>query len=236
MKLSIVIPTLNEERTLETVIRRILQTPFPLDYELIIVDDHSTDRTLAIAQRLRQSVGTRRMVVVHNRVNKGKGACIRQGLKHAAGELVIVQDADLEYHPADIPALLPPVLTGQADAVYGSRFLTRRWPEGMAWPNYLANRLLTGLTNLLYGVRLTDMETCYKLMRREQLARMRLRAARFEFEPEVTAKFLQGGGRIVEMPIGYHGRSRREGKKIRAKDFLIALWVLFAARAARSMR
>lgn len=233
MKLSIIMPTFDEARTLEPLIRRILATPFPIDYEIILVDDHSTDGTLAIADAMRRSAEAGRIRVVRNRVNKGKGACIRQGLKHASGDLVIIQDADLEYEPADIPSLLPPILAGRADAVYGSRFLSRGWPPGMAWPSYAANRALTVLTNLLYGARLTDMETCYKLLRRDQLRRLRLRASRFEFEPEVTARLLRRGGRIIELPIRYHGRSRQEGKKIKARDFVMAVWVLLAQRLAR---
>lgn len=230
MKLSIIIPTFNEERTIETVVRRLLAVRFPVDTELILVDDHSTDRTFAIAQRLSRTVGARAVTILRNRVNKGKGACIRQGLKHASGDWVTIQDADLEYDPDDLPALLEPLLAGLAGAAYGSRFLSRRWPKAMARPNYLANRALTALTNTLYGTRLTDMETCYKIIRRDLLCRLRLRAARFEFEPEVTAKLARLGCRIVERPIRYEGRTRHEGKKIRAKDFLIALQVLLANR------
>lgn len=228
--LSIIMPTFNEERTIEAVIRRLLAVRFPVDIELILVDDHSTDQTVAVERRLAGLMGDRRVTILRNRVNKGKGACIRQGLKHASGEWVTIQDADLEYDPQDLPALLAPLRAGEADAVYGSRFLARRWPRAMAWPNYAANRLLTALTNAVYGTRLTDMETCYKVLRRDVLRRLRLRAERFEFEPEVTAQLARLGCRIVERPIRYEGRTRQAGKKIRAKDFFIALRVLLMQR------
>lgn len=230
MKLSIVIPTYNEERTIERLIRRILATPFPIDYELILVDDHSGDRTVEIGRRLSESMTGTKLTVLRNRVNQGKGACIRQGLKHASGQLVLIQDGDLEYHPRDIPKLLRPILAGHAQVVYGSRFLSRRWPPGMSCLSCAANHVLTWLTNRLYGLRLTDMETCYKLMRREQLASLKLRSSRFEFEPEVTAKLSRRGIPIVEVPIAYRGRDWRAGKKIRAKDFFIAVWTLWRHR------
>ncbi len=230
--LSIVIPTFNEERTIEELVRRLLAVRFPVPVEVVLVDDRSQDRTHAIERRLRDTAHGSPIRVLRNRVNKGKGACIRQGLKHAGGELVVVQDGDLEYDPRDLPSLLGPLLHGKAEAVYGSRFLRSSKPDGMAWPNLVANRWLTWLTNVLYGTRLTDMETCYKIVRRDRLMRLKLRAARFEFEPEVTAKLAKSGVTIVEQPIGYHGRTRREGKKIRAKDFFIAVWVLLRCRFA----
>jgi glycosyltransferase involved in cell wall biosynthesis len=230
MKLSIIIPTFNEERTIEHVVQRLLSTAFPIDYELVLVDDHSDDRTCAIERWLRKTVGHVRLLVLRNPVNQGKGACIRLGLQHATGELVIIQDGDLEYDPGDMPTLLSPLLEGKADVVYGSRFLGRRRPHGMAWSAYLANRMLTWLTNRLYRLQLTDMETCYKLMTREQLQRLALRADRFEFEPEVTAKLSRRGLRILELPISYQGRTWGQGKKIRATDFFIALWTLLRYR------
>lgn len=230
MKLSIIIPTFNEEPTIERLIRRLLQTPFPIAYEVIVVDDHSTDRTYAIERRLRETIQRVPVKVVRNRTNKGKGACIRQGLKHARGDLVVIQDGDLEYHPRQIPKLLQPILQGRADVVCGSRFLRGWWPDGMSLASLCANRLLTWLTNVLYGIRLTDMETCYKVMRREQVRSLRLRCDRFETEPELVAKLAKQGCRFVDVPIAYRGRSRREGKKIRAKDFFIALWTLLRYR------
>lgn len=232
MKLSIIIPTFNEEATIERLIRRLLQTPFPIPYEVIMVDDRSTDRTYAIERRLRDHARGVAVTVVRNRVNKGKGACIRQGLKHARGELIVIQDGDLEYHPRQIPKLLLPILRGEADMVCGSRFLRRWWPTGMGVASFCANRVLTWLTNVLYGLRLTDMETCYKVMRREPLRALRLRCNRFESEPELIAKLAARGCTITELPIAYHGRSRREGKKIRPKDFFIAVWTLLRCRFA----
>ncbi len=236
MKLSIVIPTFNEEPTIERLIRRVLETTFPIDYELVVVDDRSTDRTYAIERRLRESASRVPFKVLRNRVNKGKGACIRQGLKHSTGHFVVIQDGDLEYDPRDIPKLLHPILSGEADVVCGSRFLRRRWPVGMSLASFCANHLLTWLTNVLYGLRLTDMETGYKAMKREHLTALRLRCDRFEFEPEVMAKLAKQGRRILEVPIPYRGRSRREGKKIRAKDFFIALWTLLRYRFGKSSK
>lgn len=232
MKLSIIIPTFNEEHTIEPLIRRVIEARVPIDYELVIVDDHSTDQTFVIESRLRDLLGQERMTLLRNLTNKGKGACIRQGLTQATGDIVVVQDADLEYDPAEIPRLLEPILRGQAQVVYGSRFLraTGR-PRGMAWPNYVANRLLTWFTNRLYGLHLTDMETCYKLIRRELLQDLQLRANRFEFEPEITAQLARRGITIIEQPISYRGRSVREGKKIRAKDLFIAAWTLLRGRS-----
>jgi len=230
MKLSIIIPMFNEERTIETLVRRILAVPFPIPYEVILVDDHSSDRTAEIARRLSGTVEGDRVRVLDNAINQGKGACIRQGVQRARGELVIVQDADLEYDPQEILSLLRPILEGRAEVVYGSRFRQHRWPPGMAWPNWVANRLLTGLTNVLYRLQLTDMETCYKLLKREQLQALRLHAQRFEFEPEVTAQLGKRGIRIHEVPISYRGRTREEGKKIRAKDLAIAVWTLLRHR------
>jgi len=230
MKLSVIIPTFNEEQTIERLCGRFLATSLPVDYELVIVDDHSSDQTFAIEQRLRKTVGQHRMNVLRNRTNKGKGACIRQGVKHATGDLVIVQDGDLEYDPREIPKLLGPILEGKATVIYGSRFLHRRWPRGMALPNYVANRLLTWLTNHLYHLRLTDMETGYKLMKRELLQKLKIRADRFEFEPEITAKLSRHRVPITEVAISYRGRTRRQGKKIRAKDFFTAVWTLLRYR------
>ena len=230
MKLSIIIPTFNEERTVRRLIERILAVPFPVPYELVVVDDHSADRTFAIERELRGVLGGMRMALLRNRTNKGKGACIRQGLKHATGELVIVQDSDLEYDPGEIPKLLEPALRGQAQVVFGSRFRSRRWPDGMALPNLVANRLLTWLANALYGVRLTDVMTCYKMVSRELLTRLKIRANRFEFECEITAKIAKAGVPILEVPISYRGRTAKEGKKIRAKDFFITSWTLLRYR------
>lgn len=230
MKLSIIIPTYNEERTIEELIRKLLAVPFPVETELIVVDDGSRDRTFTIEQAISRTVGLGRIQTVRNPLRQGKGASIREGLRHAAGEWIVIQDGDLEYDPAEIPALLAPLLNGTSAVVYGSRFLRGGHPEGMAWPNLLANRALTGLTNRWYGLRLTDMETCYKVLPRAVLGRLNLAAHTFEFEPEVTAKLARAGVSIQEVPISYRARNRSAGKKIGWKDFFIALRTLWRYR------
>ncbi len=163
----------------------------------------------------------------------GKGAAIRQGLKHLTGDIVIVQDADNEYDPDEIPKLVEPILAGQADAVYGSRFKEAWHPEGMGFLSWAANRTLTTLTNVLYRARLTDMETCYKAVRASLLDDIELRCNRFDFEPDITAQLLKRKIDILELPVTYLGRSAEDGKKIRARDFLQAVWVLLRDRFSR---
>ncbi len=233
MKLSIIVPTYNEQQTVEQVIQAVLAAPLPIPYELVLIDDHSEDHTLAIERRLQQLLGEDRVRVVCNSSNRGKGHCIRQGLAVATGELVIIQDGDLEYRPADIPQLLAPILAGRAAVVYGSRFLHHQWPHGMRWPNVLANRLLTWLTNRLYRLHLTDMETGYKIVPRELVMQLGLCAERFEFEPEITARLARQGVPITEVPIAYEARGVGCGKKIRPWDFFIAVQVLWSVRFAR---
>jgi len=231
--LSIIIPAYNEAPTIREIVRRVMQVPFGTDFEIIIVDDHSRDKTGEILRALKVEDTTGRIRVLSNEVNRGKGHSIQRGLEVASGEVVVVQDADFEYDPAELPGLLEPILKGGAAVVYGSRFLKARRPEGMALPNYIANVFLTGVTNLLYGCRLTDMETCYKLVRMDLIRSLGLRADRFDFEPEITTKLVKKGLRIKEMPISYSGRSASEGKKIKARDFFIALKVLFRNRFSR---
>ncbi len=229
-KLSILVPAYNEAKTLKRLVRKILAVPFPVDYEIIIIDDHSDDRTFLVAQALAGLDTARRIRLFRNETNYGKGYSIQRGLRYATGDIVVVQDADFEYDPAEIPRLLVPILERRALAVYGSRFLGRRIPSGMAPANWLANRFLTWATNKLYGVHLTDMETCYKLIRVDALEGVTLSAHRFDFEPEMTANLIKKGIEICELPIAYHGRTAAEGKKIRARDFWIALRVLFTHR------
>lgn len=229
--LSIIVPAYNEATTLQALVEKILGVSFPVDYEIIIVDDHSKDETHAIARRLAESgPGAGRIRLLHNAVNQGKGFSIRRGMREARGEVLIIQDADFEYEPSDIPALLKPVLEGRSRVVYGSRFLGRCWPRGMALPNLVANIFLTLLTNALFGCRLSDMETCYKLIRREALEGIELSTERFDFEPEVTCKLVKKGEPILELPIRYSGRTAGEGKKIKSRDFFIAIRVLFQNR------
>lgn len=229
-KLSIIIPAYNEAKTIRRLVERILEVPFPLDFEIILVDDHSRDRTPRIARLLEQRDLTKRIRVFRNEINRGKGYCIQKGYQHATGDILVVQDADFEYDPEEIPQLMQPLLTGEARVVYGSRFLGKARPEGMAFPNYVANVFLTWLTNILFGASLTDMETCYKLLRRDVLDGLQLSASRFDFEPEITTKILKKRIPILEMPISYTGRTVKEGKKIKARDFFIAIQVLFANR------
>lgn len=229
-KLSIIIPAYNEAKTIRKIVESIFAVGFPIDYEIIIVDDYSRDRTYRIAKILNDKDFKHRILLLRNDQNRGKGYCIRRGMETATGDIVMVQDADFEYAPSEIPALLRPILDGKTSVVYGSRFLATRKPEGMALPNWAANIFLTGLTNILYGARLTDMETCYKVIKREVAAQLQLKTERFDFEPEITAKLLKKKHKIIELPISYHGRSASEGKKIKARDFFIALKVLFKNR------
>jgi glycosyltransferase involved in cell wall biosynthesis len=225
MKLSIVIPVCNEEATIAAVIDRVHAVALPIDREVIVVDDGSRDAT---ADRI---AATRAhhpaMIAITLAQNAGKGAAIGAGVARATGDVVVVQDADLEVDPAEHARLLRPILDDGADVVYGSRFLGR--PVAMT-VNGIANRMLTLLTNLLYGARITDMETAHKMMRRAVFERLRLECRRFDFEPEITAKLLRCGYRIRELPIAYTPRTREEGKKIKWQDGLVAVRVLFRCR------
>jgi glycosyltransferase involved in cell wall biosynthesis len=214
MTLSVIIPVYNEERSVARLIERVRAVP--VEKEIITVDDHSSDNTLAV---LRSLPGIK--VLTHSR-NRGKGAGIRTGLAHATGDIVIIQDADLEYDPDEYPRLLAPFAEAGVDAVYGSRF---RDPHN-TWllHSKLANWFLTFLTNALFGGRVTDMETCYKAVRLPLFRRLGLTANRFEIEPEITAKLLRLRARIREVPISY--RARTEGKKIGPKDGVMACWFL----------
>ncbi len=228
MKLSIIIPTYNEQNTIEELVAYVQSVQYPVPHEIIIVDDASIDRTyekeISIRRHSREEQDNIRLF--KNRVNRGKGYSIREGIRHAKGDIIIIQDADREYDPHDIPKLLQPVLTGEQQVVYGSRFLGRPRPQGMAFPNWVANRFLTFLTNIFYGLNLTDMETCYKVFRADLIKSFKLRANRFTFEPEVTALTAKRKISILEIPISYNGRTAKEGKKIKAKDFFFAILVL----------
>ena len=227
MKLSIIIPVYNEEQTIGTVVERVRAVDLgDVEKEIIVANDGSDDET----QRAIEAVptgGQTPLRVVESPINLGKGAAIRLGLKYATGDVILIQDADLELDPNEYGALLAPIVRGE-HVVYGSRFL--RPVAGISRRTRLANRLLTWLTNLLYFSALTDMETGYKVFRREVLQRIRLRAVGFDFEPELTAKLLLAGYRIVEVPISYNPRRRDEGKKIRWVDGLDAAYVLIKYR------
>jgi dolichol-phosphate mannosyltransferase len=225
MKLSVVIPVCNEESTIAAVIDRVHAVALPIDREVIVVNDGSRDGT---ADRIAAACARYpAMIAIALDPNAGKGAAIAAGVAKASGDIVVVQDADLEVDPAEHARLLQPILTEGADVVYGSRFLGR--PVAMT-VNGIANRMLTLLTNALYGARITDMETAHKMMRRSVFDRLRLECRRFDFEPEITAKLLRCGYRIRELPIAYTPRTREEGKKIKWQDGLVAVRVLFRYR------
>jgi glycosyltransferase involved in cell wall biosynthesis len=216
-KLSVIIPVYNERNTVAEAIRRSRAVEIPLDREIVVVDDGSSDGTTQILSQLQDST----VRVVFHDVNRGKGAAIRTGLTHVTGDLVLIQDADLEYDPEDWPKLLSPVLKGKARVVYGSRFTGER--RNMMFWHWVGNRFLSLVTNALYNPTLSDMETCYKLFDRELVQSIPLSSNRFGFEPEVTAKILRTGERIYEVPISYAGREIHEGKKITWKDGISAL-------------
>jgi glycosyltransferase involved in cell wall biosynthesis len=218
VRLSIVIPVFNEVETVEALLRRVREVALRL--EVIVVDDGSTDGTRDLLPRLEGELIDR--LVMHEE-NRGKGAALRTGFATATGDVVVVQDADLEYDPLEIPLLLRPILSGKADAVYGSRFLGGPHRVLFFWHS-VGNRLLTLLSNMFTDLNLTDMETCYKMVRRELLVTLPLSANRFGIEPELTARLAQAEARIYELPISYDGRSYAEGKKIGWKDGVSALW------------
>ena len=224
MKLSVVIPVYNEELTIKEIIDRVLAVP--IDKEIIVVDDGSTDRTPEILKGSKDKV----TIVYNSLINIGKGAAIRIGFEQVKGDIVIIQDADLELDPSEYPRIIEPIMEGKADVVYGSRFLGKRGRKETSLLNYLANKLLAFLTNLLYGSHLTDMETAYKCFRVDVIKRMRLKSLGFEIEPELTAKTLRLGYKIYEVPISYHPRRIEEGKKIGFMDGIKAVYYLFEYR------
>jgi glycosyltransferase involved in cell wall biosynthesis len=225
-KLSVVVPVFNERNTLVEILRRMRAVDLQegIEKEIIVVDDGSDDGTRDVLKQLGDSTVR---VVMHDE-NRGKGAAVRTGLRHATGEYVLVQDADLEYDPEDWPRLLAPVLRGRARVVYGSRFTGER--RNMLFLHWIGNRFLSLTTNVLYNTTLSDMETCYKLVDRTLLEDMTLRADQFDIEPEITAKILKRGVRIYEVPISYAGREFDEGKKITWRDGFAALWTLVKYR------
>jgi len=225
-KLSIVIPAYNERETVEEILRRVARAPLPqgLEREILIVDDCSTDGTRDLLRRLAER-GDPRFRLVEQPENGGKGAALRRGFAEATGDLVLIQDADLEYDPRDYPVLLQPILEDEADVVYGSRFLGGPHRVLFFW-HYVANKGLTTLSNMFSDLNLSDMETCYKVFRRSLLEGMTLRSDRFGIEPELTAKFARRRARIYEVPISYHGRTYAEGKKIGWRDGFAAVWAI----------
>lgn len=221
MKISIIIPVFNEEKTVAEIIRQV-KAVRGFDKEIIVIDDCSTDDTIKVIKDIKD------ITVIRHEKNQGKGTAIRTGIAKASGDFVMVQDADLEYDPQDILSMIKPVVQGKAEVVYGSRFTGPR--RNMFFWHWVGNQFLTLVTNILYNTTLSDMETCYKLIPLKLIKSLNLRAKKFEFEPEVTAKILKRNIRIWEVPISYAGREYDEGKKITWKDGIPALWTLLKER------
>jgi glycosyltransferase involved in cell wall biosynthesis len=223
MKVSIIIPVYNEERLIESAIREVVSAPFPENKEIIAVNDGSTDKTLEKLQSLKISG----LVVVNIPKNLGKGAAIRAGLEKVTGDVVLIQDADLEYSPKNYPEMLKPIFEGKADVVFGSRFMGGGEHRVHLFWHYVINRALTTISNIFTNLNLTDMEVGFKAFKTEIIKKVRLKENRFGFEPEVTAKIAKLKCHVYEVSISYFGRSYEEGKKIGWKDGISALWCIF---------
>ncbi|UCE18960.1 MAG: glycosyltransferase family 2 protein [Gemmatimonadota bacterium] len=222
MKLSIIMPIFNEEKTLLTILDRVKDVP--LEKEIIIVDDCSTDGT----RDLLKKIDSENILISYHDTNEGKGAAVRSGLQHVTGDIIIIQDGDLEYDPADFPKLVQPILDEKTDVVYGSRALAK---SPISYRRYnLGAKFITWVANLLYGLNLTDLWTCYKVIKKDVIVSLDLKCQRFEFCPEVTAKLSRMGHSILELPISYHPRPFEEGKKIRWHDGLVGIWTLLRYR------
>jgi len=217
-------PVFNEKGTLKEIVEKVLAMPNV--FELLIVDDRSTDGTREI---LKEFETVDRIRVILKEKNEGKGSAVTIGIRNAKGDVILIQDADLEYDPQDYPALMKPIEDGNVDVVYGSRFLRKPEPA-LYFSSRMANRVLTFFTNLLYGSKLTDMETCYKVFRKEVAAGIDIKAKRFDFEPEFTAKIMKGKHPYTEVPVSFYPRSYEAGKKIGIKDGIEALWTLVKYR------
>lgn len=224
--LSVVIPVYNEEATVEALLRRVAQAPVQegVDLEILVINDASTDGTQAKLLEM-ETAGEVDFRLFEHPVNQGKGAALRTGFAQVTGDIVLIQDADLEYHPREYPRLLQPILDGEADVVYGSRFGGGPQRVMFFW-HYVGNRMLTLLSNMFTDLNLSDMETCYKVFRREVLDELNLESNRFAIEPEITAKIAKNKARIFEIPISYYGRTYAEGKKIGWKDGVAAIWAI----------
>ena len=225
-KVSILIPVYNEKQTLEKLLEKVEEAPFAgLEKEIILVDDCSTDGTKDILKNFEN-----KYKVLYHDVNQGKGAALRDGFKEATGDIIIIQDADLEYDPVDYKDLIQLILDNKADVAYGSRLNGGKPSRAFMFHHLLGNKLLTFVTNVLYNTTLTDMETCYKAFRADFIKDIEIKSNRFDFEPEITAKVLKKGARVYELSISYYGREFAEGKKITWKDGFHALWALIKFR------
>ncbi len=223
-KITILIPVFNEVNTLKEILKMVENIDFyGLEKEIILIDDYSTDGTRELYKELNYKV------LYHNK-NMGKGAALRTGFKEASGDIITIQDADLEYNPQDFLPLIKVILENQADVVYGSRFLNIDKSKNFMLTHFLGNKMLTIITNILYGAKLTDMETCYKVFKAEYVKNLDIKSNRFDFEPEITAKVLKQGAKLKEVPITYNARTFEEGKKISWKDGFAAIFALIKFR------
>jgi glycosyltransferase involved in cell wall biosynthesis len=228
MKLSVIIPVYNEAATVERIVAAVRAVDVGFPKEIILVDDGSSDGTGAVLERL--AAGATDLRVERHAANAGKGAALRTGFEKAGGDIVLIQDADLEYDPQEYPHLLKPILDGRADVVFGSRFLGGGAHRVLFYWHYVGNKLLTMLSNMMTNLNLTDMEVCYKVFRREVLDGLRIREDRFGFEVEITAKVAKRRWRVYEVPVSYYGRDYAEGKKITWRDGVRALWCILKYR------
>ncbi len=230
MKLSVVMPVYDEKATLEEIVRRVMAVDMGMEKELVMVDDGSTDGTRDLYEGIISQYPEGAVKLFLHDKNQGKGAALRTGFANTTGDIVLVQDADLEYDPNDYHRLLKPILDGRADVVYGSRFVGSEEHRVLFFWHMVGNKLLTLISNALTNLNLTDMETCYKVFRAEVLKKITIRSNRFDFEPEITAKVAKSRCRIYEVGISYSGRDYEEGKKIGFKDAVQAVWTIFRYR------
>lgn len=222
----IIIPVYNEENTIENILEVVENTDFcGLKKNIVVVDDCSTDSTRDILKKYENTYK-----IIYKEKNGGKGSAVSLGIKNSSGDIVLIQDADLEYSPSDYSKLIDLIIRGEADVAYGSRFLKTNPFGNFMVLSYLANKFLTGLTNIVYGTKLTDMETCYKAMKREFAQNIEIKSRKFDLEPEITAKLVKAGAKIKELPISYNARNYESGKKITYKDGLMAIWAILKYR------